>query len=123
MAAPPKENPWDPDPNNPHMYKNGRNSTHYFTVSRVRTTSLDNNDMKYLRTYKNLSPSDSDHDIDPRDQKLLEFMKINYYEPEPNYASPDGTKLDHMLYLGGVCSVTHFGFDSMCAVRCPGAHL
>ena len=66
MAAPPQENPWDPDPTNPHMYKNGRNSTHYLTVSRVRTTSLDDRDMKYLRTYKNVDLTDSDHDIDKK---------------------------------------------------------
>ena len=123
MAEQHEEEPWEPDPNKPWMRQNGKNSTHEFTREGVRATSLSEADMMYLRTYKNTSTQDPDHVIDGRDQKLLTFLKINYYEPTCNYASPDGAKLDHLVYLGEVCSVTHFCSDSSCAVRCTGAHL
>ena len=123
MAEEHDEETWEPDPNKPWMEQDGRNSTHKFTREGVRTTSLSEADMKYLRTYKNTSPSDPEHVIDARGQKLLTFLKLNYYEPTCNYASPDGAKLDHLVYLGEVCSVTHFCSDSSCAVRCTGAHL
>ena len=123
MAEQHEEEPWEPDPNKPWMLQDGRNSTHVFTREGVRTTSLSEADMKYLRTYKNTSRDDPDHVIDSRDEKLLTFLKLNYFEPTCNYASPGGAKLGHLVYLGEVCSVTHFCSDSSCAVRCTGAHL
>ena len=123
MAEQHEEEPWEPDPNKPHMLQDGKNSTHLFSREGVRTTKLSEADMKYLRTYKNTSREDPEHVIDSRDEKLLTFLKLNYFEPTCNYASPDGVKLDHLVYLGEVCSVTHFCSDSSCAVRCTGAHL
>ena len=123
MAEEHEEEPWEPDPNKLWMLQDGKNSTHLFSREGVRTTRLSEADMKYLRTYKNTSREDPEHAIDSRDEKLLTFLKLNYYEPTCNYASPDGVKLDHLVYLGEVCSVTHFCSDSSCAVRCTGAHL
>ena len=123
MAEQHEEEPWEPDPNKPWMGQGGRNSTHKFTREGVRATLLSEAGMKYLRTYKNTSREDPEHVIDSRDEKLLTFLKLNYFEPACNYASPGGVKLDHLVYLGEVCSVTHFCSDSSCAVRCTGAHL
>ena len=81
MAEEQEEEPWVPDPNKPHILQDGRNSTHLFPRESVRTTTLSVADMKYLRTYKNTSTEAPDHVIDSRDEKLLTFLKLNYFEP------------------------------------------
>ena len=103
---------WQPDPNFPWIDQQGKNTTHVFDVDREITTRLDHADMNYLTTYKNAHVSNPPHPIDRRDEKLLLFNKVNYFDPTPNYASPLGLKQDHMVFLGGVSGVTHFDSDS-----------
>ena len=111
MSETHEEETWEPDPARPWMLQDGRNSTHVFISDRVRVTKLSNHDMKYLKTLNNVDPEAPEHSIDRRDEELLTFLKINQAEPTPNYACPEGVALDQLVFLGEVCSVTHFASD------------
>ena len=60
MSQQQEEVPWTPDPRWPWIDKEGRNSTHQFSVDRVRSTVLKADDLKYLRTYRTCFKTDTD---------------------------------------------------------------